>query len=91
MVSKGTDENPPISAMVKRFGGDTYVFAVAMRNQEETATFGFNPKAGPAPSGLTAEVIGENRTIPVKDGAFGEFVDKFKGYEVHLYKISGMK
>ena len=60
-------------------GGITYVFSVAMREKETTATFKL--KDG---SNAAAEVIGENRAIAVKDG---QFEDKFKGYEVHLYKI----
>ena len=77
---KSSDEKVPVSVMVKRFGDATYIFAVAMRDQETTATFQFAKDRLP-PSVL--DVIGENRTVPVKNGAFE---DKFKGYEVHLYK-----
>jgi len=68
----------PIASMAKRHEGSTYVFAVAMRDGP----------AGGTVSGLgaavSAEAIGEGRTIAVKDG---KFEDDFKGYEVHLYRI----
>jgi hypothetical protein len=68
----------PIAAMTKRHEGATYVFAVAMRDGAARATV---TGLGAAAS---AEVIGENRTVAVKDG---KFEDDFKGYEVHLYRI----
>jgi hypothetical protein len=76
---KSSDEKCPVSVMVRKFDGSTYVFAVAMRDAETTASFKL--KAG---GDATAEVIDEGRTVPVKGGAFE---DKFKGYGVHLYKI----
>jgi len=68
----------PVDLMVKRQGGATYVFAVAMRDRGTKAAFTVKGAAG------AAEVIGENRRISVKDGAF---VDDFKPYDVHLYRI----
>jgi hypothetical protein len=32
----------------------------------------------------TAQVIGEDRTIKIKDG---KFEDDFKAYDVHIYRI----
>ena len=55
----------PVDVMVKRHGGATYVFAVCMRAAATTATFTIK--------GLgkgTAEVLGEDRKVPVADGAY---------------------
>jgi len=71
----------PVAAMVKRLGGATYLFAVCMRGRPSQASFNL---ATPADN-LTAEVLGESRSIPIKDGAFA---DEFKPYEVHLYRIA---
>jgi hypothetical protein len=69
----------PVTAMVKQCQDTTYLFAVAMRDSAVTATFTLKGK-----SGGRAEVLGEQRTLPVKKGAFK---DAFKPYEVHLYKV----
>ena len=70
----------PVATMMKRFGGDTYLFAVAMRSEETRAEFSGKglPRTG------KVEVLGENRSIELKEG---EFEDEFDGYEVHLYRI----
>jgi len=68
----------PVDAVAKRQGDSTYVFSVAMRNQPAKAVFNVKGAKG------TAEVLGESRSIPVKDG---KFEDGFKPYEVHLYRI----
>ena len=78
---KSSDEKAPVAAVMKQLGGATYVFAVAMRDQECAASFQFAKVVG---GDTKAEVPDEGRTIPVKGGAFQ---DKFKGYEVHLYKV----
>jgi hypothetical protein len=70
----------PIDTMVKRKDGATYVFAVGMRDGSTTGTFQITCAAA---SGK-AEVIGESRTVDVKDGTF---VDAFEPYAVHLYKL----
>lgn len=66
----------PIDIMTKS-DGTNYIFAVAMRNENTTATF--NVK-----SGEKAIVIGENRTIDITNG---KFIDSFNGFGVHLYQI----
>ncbi len=71
----------PIAAMVKRHGGATYVFAVGMRNGPARGSFSVRGLAANA----TAEVLGEDRTIPVANGAFA---DDFRPYDVHLYRVS---
>jgi hypothetical protein len=82
---RSSDDKAPVAVMMKQLGGVTYVFAVAMRDQECTATFRFAKAAG---GDAKAEVLDEGRTVEVKGGAFE---DKFKGYEVHLYKIPAAK
>jgi type 1 fimbria pilin len=67
----------PVDIMAKNCGGADYLFAVAMRKGQTTATF--NVKTG-----KKVEVLGEKRTLKIKDGKFS---DDFSGYGVHLYKI----
>ncbi|MBI3829286.1 MAG: hypothetical protein HY291_07205 [Planctomycetes bacterium] len=78
---KSSSEETPIEIMVKKHGGATYVFAVGMRNAEAKGAFTVAGLKGKA----KAEVIGEDRTLDVNDGAFE---DAFKPYDVHLYKIA---
>ena len=73
----------PINLMVKKYKGSTYLFTVGMRPQATVANF-----AVKGMKDATAEVIGENRTIAVKNG---KFKDEFKPYAVHLYKIVNSK
>ncbi|HLY08363.1 MAG TPA: hypothetical protein VKW04_03550 [Planctomycetota bacterium] len=68
----------PVDVMVKRQGDSVWVFAAAMREKETTASFVVKGAKG------SAEVLGESRTIPLKDGAFD---DEFKPYQVHLYRV----
>jgi len=70
----------PIALMVKRHENATYLFAVNMRNQSTRGAF----KLRDLPETVTAKVLGESRTIPVRSG---EFTDEFKPYDVHLYSI----
>ena len=72
--------NVPVHLMAKRHDGAIYLFAVAMYHQETDALFQV-PGLG---THATAEVLGEGRRIPVEKG---RFADRFKGYDVHLYKI----
>jgi hypothetical protein len=74
-----SDAKVPIDAMIRRHAGAIYVFAVGMRNGPATGTFTV-PGVGDAP----VEVIGENRTVEVRGG---RFTDRFKPYDVHLYRI----
>jgi hypothetical protein len=57
------------------------VFAVEMRSGSTTATFSLR---GGVPANASAEVLGENRTVPVTNGVFR---DNFSAYGAHLYKI----
>jgi hypothetical protein len=76
-----SDELVPIRFVVKRHAGKTYVFAVALRAGETTATFSLSlPLRGPA----RVEVLGEARTIAASGATW---TDRFAGYQVHLYRI----
>jgi hypothetical protein len=73
-------QRPPVAAVGKRGGRDAYVFAVGMRNAETRVAFAL-PRAR---NNAVAEVLGEDRTIPIRDG---RFEDVFGPYQVHLYRI----
>jgi hypothetical protein len=75
-----SDADVPVDVMVKRHEGAVYVFAVAMRARETTATFALKVY----PAGRSARVLGEAKALAVKDG---RFEDHFGPYEVHLYRI----
>ena len=83
-IAKVETSNPevPVALMVKKVGGVIYVFAVAMRDGATTATFTLN---SPSASGLRAEVLDENRSIPIHQGSFP---DHFEPWDVHLYRVS---
>ena len=69
-----------VDAMVKRHEGATYVFAVNMFRKPEKATLTVKGLGD-----ATAEVLFENRTLPVKGGAF---TDDFVPYAVRRYKLA---
>jgi hypothetical protein len=77
---KSSNQAVPIDFLVKKQGESTYLFAVGMRNQ---ATHGSFRLSGLPPS-ATAEVLGESRNLPVRDG---HFEDEFEPYDVHLYRV----
>lgn len=70
----------PIATMVKQLDGFTYIFAVAMRPLETKAEFALKQFSGSE----TVEVLGENRTVAVKDG---KFTDNFGPWDVHFYRV----
>ncbi len=72
--------NVPVHVAVKRHDGATYLFAVSMYHQETDATF----RIDGLPSDAEVELIGEDRTIEIKQG---QFADRFSGYDVRLYRI----
>lgn len=70
----------PIDYMLKRVGGVTYLFAMGARpGGETTATFRLRDGGN-----VTATVLGESRSIAVKNGVFR---DRFGEYEVHIYRL----
>jgi hypothetical protein len=76
-----SDSNVPIDMLLKRNGGKTYIFAVAMRGTGARATFSNLTRI---PASATATVLGENRQITISGSAFS---DDFSGWGVHLYEI----
>ncbi len=77
---ESSNKGVPVAAMVKKHGGATYVFAVAMKPGATEAGFTLEG----LPAGAQVEVIGENRKI---EPAGGEFKDRFGDWDVHLYRI----
>ena len=66
--------------MMKKYGGDTYLFTANMRRGSTKGSF----LVSDIPDSAVAEVIGENRRIDVVGG---RFEDDFGPYDVHLYRI----
>jgi hypothetical protein len=81
-----TTDSPvvPVDLMVKRQGDTVYLFAVGMRNAAVHANLRVDALRKMHQNG-TAEVIGENRTIPIWGGGFE---DDFGAYDVHIYKVA---
>jgi len=77
------NEQVPIAVMTKRYGGATYIFAVAMREGQTTGRFSVKGLKGEH----TVQVLGEDRKIVAKDGIF---TDGFESWGVHLYRVSGV-
>jgi hypothetical protein len=77
---KLSPEDVPVDLMVKRYKGESYILAVAMRDAPVRGTFELQ---GIAPT-ATAQVLGEDREIPVRNRTF---TDTFQGYGAHLYRI----
>jgi hypothetical protein len=68
----------PVEAVLKQHGDSRYVFAVGMRDGMTRATFRLEGAKG------SVEVLGEDRRIDIKDGAFD---DEFRPWDVHLYRV----
>jgi hypothetical protein len=77
-VSSSNSESQ-IATMLKRHGGKTYLFAMTTRPGGATVRFALRDCGD-----LTAEVLGESRTIRLKGGVFE---DRFEDYQVHLYRL----
>lgn len=71
----------PIDVMVKRHDGALYLFAVAMRGADTHGRFTLKDLQG----NWSAEVLGEDRVLPVRDGILE---DDFGPWGVRLYKLS---
>jgi len=69
-----------IAVAVKKHQGATYLFAVRMERTPAKATFHVPGLSGEA----TADVLGEKRTLRVRDG---RFLDAFDANAVHLYRV----
>jgi len=75
-----SNKDVPVATMVKKQGGATYVFAVAMKPGATAAAFTLDG----LPAGAQVEVLGEDRKIALADGQFN---DHFGEWDVHLYRI----
>ena len=75
-----SEPDVPISTMVKRYEGATYLFAVGMRNKATQGTF----RLQDVPAQAKVEVIDEGRELSLQNGTFS---DSFGPYAVHLYRI----
>lgn len=79
-ASPSTEETP-IDLMVKKHDGATYLFTVGMVKNATRVAFTVRGVSGDA----TAEVLGESRRIPVRNG---RFEDTFNPEDVHLYRVT---
>lgn len=79
---KSSAPHVPVHMMVKRHGGATYLFAVSLYHEETDAVF----QVAGAQDANAADVLGEGRSLPVEKG---RFTDRFRGYDVHLYRLCG--
>ena len=70
----------PIHLLNKARDKTIYVFAIAMRDGKTTGTLKLKGKV----TQTTVTVLGENRTLELKDGGW---TDAFDGYGVHLYRV----
>lgn len=75
---QSSNRSVPVDILTKRDKNAFYIFSVAMRDGETSATFHVK-------KGRTVQVLGENRTLQIRKG---RFVDRFSGYGVHLYKVT---
>ena len=79
-VVASSEERVPIDFVVKRHAGETYLFSVAMREGETTASFTLSGMGD-----VRVEALGEGRSI---QAVGGKWEDRFTGYQVHLYRIT---
>ena len=75
-----SDAQITVAAMLKRHEGASYLFAVAMRSGDTTATFKLKGLAGDK----AVEVLGEDRGLSARGGAFR---DTFTAWAVHCCRI----
>jgi hypothetical protein len=75
-----SDANVPVDAMVKATGSTLTVFSAVARSGTTNASFAIAGMAGD----VTATVVGENRSVAVKAGAFS---DAFAENTVHIYRV----
>ncbi len=71
----------PVAWTARMYENRLYIFAVRIQPTQAQAEFRLRKPAGAS----RAEVLGENRSVPIRDGIFR---DSFGPYEAHLYKIA---
>jgi len=81
---KSSAPETPLAWMMKRRGDETYLFAVNLRNCPTRGSFEIRG----LPENATAEVLGESRSLSVRDRTFA---DEFEPYAVHLYRVRGLR
>ena len=81
---KSSTDDAPIAWMLKRSAETIHLFAVNLGSVATEAAI----TIAAAPADVKVEVIGESRTVPLKDGRLD---DSFKPYEVHLYSLDVLK
>jgi hypothetical protein len=79
-IDVSANNGTQIATLEKHDGEVVYLFAAAMEDTATTASF----KLSDSPNTKTASVLGEDRTIEV---VHGRFIDEFKGYDVHIYRV----
>jgi len=77
---RSSDPTVPVRFLARRKEGACWVFAVSMYSAPTEAAFSAPAFARTG----KVEVLGENRTVDLRDGGFS---DRFEGYAVHLYRI----
>ena len=80
VTASAPDASPPVDILVKAHGTSIYVVAAVSRTGATSGSFTLKGVTG---SG-TAQVVGENRTVPITHGAFS---DPFAANAVHIYRI----
>jgi hypothetical protein len=80
VIVESSTKDVPVEAMLKRHDSVDYLFAVGMRDGTTAATF----KVAGLASRAKADVLGENRTLDVREGTFH---DTFQPWAVHLYRV----
>jgi hypothetical protein len=81
---KSSAPDTPLAWMMKRRGDETCLFTVSLRNRPTRGSFEIRD----LPKDATAEVLGESRSLSVKNRAFA---DEFEPYAVHLYRVRGLR
>jgi hypothetical protein len=76
-TDKGSDA---LAMMVRRRADGLYLFTVEMHGQRVVAEFDLNRVSRQS----YAQVLGEDRSITIKDGSFH---DRFEPWDVHLYRL----
>lgn len=75
----------PVTLLVKRYGGSTYVFAMGDGNSSNIYGLAVTAQITiPGATSGTVQVLSDGRTLTMTGGSFS---DHFNAYEVHVYKF----
>lgn len=78
------DCNLPVNWCLREYDGQTWLFAVGMRDSNAAAYRNYQFQLADMPASIQAEVLGEGRSVTLVNGAFQ---DDFSNLAVHLYRI----